>query len=145
MTKGPDSSLVLRIFSFSYPCGTPRDETEHGGGFVFDCRCLPNPGREERFFEKTGQDPEVKSYLEAHPLVEQFYSAAASLVHQAVSNYKEREFNHLMVAFGCTGGQHRSVYMAERLADDLRNQGVQVFLCHTCCERWPGMLKTKSV
>ena len=115
----------------------PHDDTEHGGGFVFDCRCLPNPGREERFFRKTGQDKEVVEFLEKCPKVEKFFQASLSLIQQAVSNYQEREFNHLMIAFGCTGGQHRSVYMAERVAKVLRNQEINVIVCHRECERWP--------
>ena len=130
------STLVLHVYSFSYMSGIPRDETEHGGGFVFDCRCLPNPGREARFADQTGRDREVKEYLEACPEVEHFYASVASLVEQAVSNYQEREFNHLMIAFGCTGGQHRSVYMAERLTEELRSARVRVFLCHSASERW---------
>lgn len=81
-------------------------------------------------------EEEVRAYLEASPEVHAFYKSALGLVTQAVSNYREREFNHLMVAFGCTGGRHRSVYMAERLAKDLRESGLHVFLCHTESDRW---------
>jgi len=137
-TKASELPLVLEILSFSYLAGIPRDETGHGGGFVFDCRCLSNPGEEARFSDKTGKHREVRDYLEADPAVEKYYNSVLSLVRQAISSYQDREFHHLMIAFGCTGGQHRSVYMAERLAGDLQKQGICTEVRHKCCDRWPG-------
>jgi aminoglycoside/choline kinase family phosphotransferase len=124
-------SLVVRIFSFSFRRGIPRDETEHGGGFVFDTRGIANPGREERFKALTGRDAPVIDYLNQQENVHQFLASALSLVEASVSNYQRRGFTSLMVSFGCTGGQHRSVYFAEHLAKRLRERnGVEVVLRH---------------
>jgi len=115
--------LLLRIFSFSFHQNSiPKDETGHGGGFVFDARGLPNPGREERFKDLTGKDPEVVDYLKQYPAVDRFLADATSMVETNVRSYRERGFGHLMVSFGCTGGQHRSVYLAERLAAHFKEQ-----------------------
>lgn len=123
--------LTVRIFSFSFHRGLPQDDTGNGGGFVFDGRALPNPGREERFKDLTGKDAPVIDYLNQQESVRQFLASAISLVDASVSTYQSRGFKHLMVAFGCTGGQHRSVYLAERLADHLRAQGgVEVVVRH---------------
>lgn len=125
--------MIIDLFSFSYKCGVPISDT-HGGGFVFDCRCLPNPGREQRFAQLDGRDREVQQYLEQYPEVETFLSAASALVMQAVKNYEQRRFDALLVAFGCTGGRHRSVYCAERLAALLRSStGAEVRLIHRDC------------
>jgi aminoglycoside/choline kinase family phosphotransferase len=125
------ASLMVRIFSFSYRQGMPKDESGHGGGFVFDCRGLPNPGREERFKSHTGRDDSVIEYLQQQQSVHQFLAGVASLVDASVANYQRRGFRHLMVSFGCTGGQHRSVYLAEQLARHLRDtKGVDVEVRH---------------
>jgi hypothetical protein len=109
--------LVVRVVSFSYKTGGyPADESEHGGGFVFDCRHLQNPGRLPEFVDLTGRDTEVASFLEGREDVELLFQDASRIVERAVQTYRERGFSYLSVAFGCTGGQHRSVYMAERLA-----------------------------
>ena len=124
-------NLVVRIFSFSFHRGWPNDESGNGGGFVFDGRSLPNPGREERFKALTGKDAEVIEYLNQQETVHQFFANALSLVESAVSNFQSRGFKNLMVAFGCTGGQHRSVYLAEQLAKRLRGRsGVEVVVRH---------------
>lgn len=115
--------LGVRIFSFSFHRGLPKDETGHGGGFVFDCRGLPNPGRQEQFRNLTGRDEPVIDYLNREESVHQFLASAMSLVDASVSTYQGRGFKHLMVSFGCTGGQHRSVFMAEQLARHLRGKG----------------------
>ena len=86
----------------------------NGGGFVFDARCLPNPGREEQFKPLTGKDDPVIEYLNQQESVHQFFSSAASLVDASVSSYQQRGFKSLMVSFGCTGGQHRSVFWPSR-------------------------------
>ena len=122
--------LTVRVSSFSYRDGVPGDDSGHGGGWVFDCRFLPNPGREKRFASQTGRDAEVAAYLEADPAVGTFLERVQGLVDQAVDNYRSRNFTDLSVAFGCTGGRHRSVYCAERLAEYLRRRGVAVEVRH---------------
>jgi aminoglycoside/choline kinase family phosphotransferase len=128
----PSAGLTVRIFSFSFHHPMPLDEAGNGGGFVFDARSLPNPGREEQFRALTGQDAAVIDYLDRQQSVQQFLSHAVSLVDASVANYRRRGFSNLMVSFGCTGGQHRSVYLAEQLAKHLRGtKGVEVVVCHT--------------
>ncbi len=123
--------LTVRIKSFSYKNGIPDDFSGHNGGFVFDCRCLPNPGREEKYKEMTGRDPQVASYLSQSPQAEKFFENAHSLVMLSVDNYLSRNFTDLSVSFGCTGGRHRSVFMAEKMAAALRAvKGVRVELSH---------------
>jgi aminoglycoside/choline kinase family phosphotransferase len=123
--------LTVRVFSFSFHRGLPQDDTGNGGGFVFDGRSLPNPGREERFKSLTGKDAPVIDYLNQQESVHQFLSSAISLVDASVTMYQGRGFKHLMVSFGCTGGQHRSVYLAEQLAKHLRGRdGVEVVVHH---------------
>jgi len=123
--------LTVRITSFSFHRGLPKDETGHGGGFVFDARSLPNPGREERFKPLTGKEAEIADYLNRHESVHQFFGHVISLVDASVSNYQSRGFKNLAVSFGCTGGQHRSVYLAEKLARHLRERGgVDVVVQH---------------
>ena len=123
--------LVVKIFSFSYHnSGIPKDESGHNGGFVFDCRCLPNPGREARYSKLTGKDSEVKEYFAKYDVIFEFLDYVYKIINLAISNYKSRQFNNLMVSFGCTGGQHRSVFCAERLTDYLRGQDITVRLRH---------------
>jgi aminoglycoside/choline kinase family phosphotransferase len=123
--------LTVRITSFSFHRGLPKDETGHGGGFVFDARSLPNPGREERFKPLTGKERAIAEYLERQESVHQFFANIVSLVDASVSNYQDRGFKDLSVSFGCTGGQHRSVYLAEQLAKHLRQRGgVDVIVRH---------------
>ncbi len=123
--------LTVRIMSFSFHRGWPKDETGNGGGFVFDGRSLPNPGREERFKALTGKDTPVIDYLNQQESVHQFLASVMSLVDASVANYRQRGFSSLMVSFGCTGGQHRSVYLAEQLAKRLHGRnGVEVVVRH---------------
>jgi RNase adaptor protein for sRNA GlmZ degradation len=123
--------LVVRIFSFSFHHAMPTDESGNGGGFVFDARCLPNPGREERFRQLTGKDAPVIEYLNQQESVHQFFANVMSLVDASVKSYQSRHFKNLMVSFGCTGGQHRSVFLAEQLARHLRGaNGVEVTVRH---------------
>lgn len=129
--------LTVQIQSFSYKHGMPRDDKGHGGGYVFDCRCLPNPGRKPEFAKSTGQDADVIAYLSKEEPVDRWTRSAFALVDQAVADYGRRNFTHLLVAFGCTGGQHRSVYCAERLAKHLRDQGVSVTVSHREKKAWP--------
>jgi aminoglycoside/choline kinase family phosphotransferase len=129
-------SLTVRIFSFSFHKGLPNDETGNGGGFIFDGRSLPNPGREERFKSLTGKDVPVIDYLNQQESVHQFLAGVMSLVDASISNYQQRGFKNLMVSFGCTGGQHRSVFLAEQLAKRLRaKNGVEVIVRHLELER----------
>jgi aminoglycoside/choline kinase family phosphotransferase len=129
-------NLVVRISSFSFHRGMPKDESGHGGGFVFDGRSLPNPGREERFKRLTGKDAPVIDYLTQQESVHQFLASVMSLVDASVSNYQSRGFKSLMVSFGCTGGQHRSVFLAEQLAKHLRaRNGIEVVVRHLELEK----------
>src|SRR5580704_5647292 len=124
-------NLVVRVFSVSFHQGLPTDETGNGGGFVFDGRSLPNPGREERFKKLTGQDAPVIDYLNQQESVHQYFASVLSLVDASIASYQSRGFKNLMVSFGCTGGQHRSVFLAEQLAKRLRiKPGVAVVLRH---------------
>jgi aminoglycoside/choline kinase family phosphotransferase len=126
----PDG-LTVRVFSFSFHQGLPKDESGNGGGFVFDGRGLPNPGRQERFKQLTGKDAAVADYLNQQPSVHQFLTSAQSLVDSSIGVYQSRGFKDLMVSFGCTGGQHRSVYLAEQLARTLRERnGLQIVVRH---------------
>lgn len=135
----PQNGLTVRIKSFSYKRGIPADPSGNGGGFVFDCRALPNPGREEKYRPLTGKDLEVIAFLEEREEVARFMESTNTLVEKAVDNYLEREFNSLMVCFGCTGGQHRSVYFSEALARKLeQKKGVKVELEHCEAPNWPG-------
>src|ERR1700686_1454028 len=123
--------LMVRIFSFSFHKGLPQDDTGNGGGFFFDGRSLPNPGREERFKSLTGKDASVIEYLDQQQSVRDFLASTQSLVDASVNTYQSCGFKHLMVSFGCTGGQHRSVYLAEELARHLRaKDGVEVVVHH---------------
>jgi RNase adaptor protein for sRNA GlmZ degradation len=132
----PSEGLTVRIFSFSFHREPPIDEEGNGGGFVFDGRSLPNPGREERFSQLTGQDAPVIEYLDAQDSVQQFKSHVEAMVDASVDSYQRRGFKSLMVSFGCTGGQHRSVYLAEHLAAHLRaHSGVRVVLRHIELEK----------
>jgi aminoglycoside/choline kinase family phosphotransferase len=123
--------LSVSVKSFSYKEGLPTDETGHGGGFIFDCRALPNPGRLPEFAKLTGRDREVIDFLEDQEEVHTFLMRVRDLVSQVVDNYSNRNFTHLEVAFGCTGGQHRSVYCANLLAKFLSEKyQVRVLLSH---------------
>jgi RNase adaptor protein for sRNA GlmZ degradation len=120
-------TLVIRIYSFGYHrSGIPPGDPVHGGGFVFDCRGLPNPGREERFRLKSGLDREVIEFLEESPAVTEFLEHTCRLVELTVNEFIRRGFDSLMVSFGCTGGQHRSVFCAEKLTARLVGGGFTV-------------------
>src|SRR5882672_9208677 len=129
-------NLIVRIFSFSFHQDLPKDESGNGGGFVFDGRSLPNPGREERFKTLTGKDAPVIDYLNQQESVHQFLAGVLSLVDSSINNYQQRGFKNLMVSFGCTGGQHRSVFLAEQLAKRLRaRNGLAVTVRHLELEK----------
>ena len=124
--------LTVRISSFSYKRGIPKDPSGNGGGYVFDCRAIHNPGKYLEYKHLTGKDVQVQEFLENKSTISDFMSAVYSLVSHSVEVYSSRGFSHLCVSFGCTGGQHRSVYAAEKLAEYLKNNyPVTVVLQHT--------------
>lgn len=132
----PAKTLTVQVQSFSYKQSIPNDPSPNGGGFVFDCRALPNPGREQQYRAFTGKDACVIDYLNQYPAIHEFKSHVFAIVDMSVDNYLERHFDHLMVNFGCTGGQHRSVYFAEQTAKHIQNKypNVKVELRHTAQE-----------
>ncbi len=123
--------LTVRITSFSFKNGLPLDDKGHGGGFVFDCRALPNPGRYEQYMQLTGRDKPVIDFLQKEPEVTKFLENVFAITDMSVENYLSRNFTSLMVNFGCTGGRHRSVYCAEALAERVKQKyGARVELAH---------------
>ena len=124
--------LTVSVSSFSYKQGLPEDRSGNGGGHIFDCRALPNPGRYPEYKAYTGMDAPVIEFLRDKQPVSDFLDHALAIVSQSVDKYLERHFTHLSVAFGCTGGQHRSVYCAEHLAAELRSRypDVNVVVTH---------------
>ena len=119
-TKKP--KLTVNIKSFSYRREIPQDPTSHGGGFVFDCRFIPNPGRQAEYRDLNGLDKPVRDYLKAEPLAKEFLASMKNITQMAVQRYVERDFDHLMISCGCTGGQHRSIFFASSLATYLQEQ-----------------------
>ncbi|MBN2805420.1 MAG: phosphotransferase [Prolixibacteraceae bacterium] len=129
--------LTIRITSFSYKKGIPDDPSENGGGFVFDCRGLPNPGRFPEYRSSSGLDNKVKDYLEQYQQVLDFQEQVRAMAAISIKEYLNRGFNHLCVNFGCTGGQHRSVYQAEKFAEWVKNNfEVEVVIIHTEKMNW---------
>ena len=127
----PTDHLVVRVTSFAYPKGIPEDPSGNGGGFVFDCRAIHNPGRYEPYKLLTGLDEPVIRFLEDDGEIFAFLEHVYALVDASVRRYLKRGFTSLCVSFGCTGGQHRSVYAAQHLAQHLNDVfGVEVDLCH---------------
>lgn len=135
-----DSRLTVHIRSFSYRRGYPEDRSGHGGGYVFDCRAIPNPGRQPEFVLLTGLDGAVGDHLAGLPEAMAFLDHTVTLSLVQVEEYRRRGFDYLSVSFGCTGGQHRSVYFAERLAERVRAAcpDVRVVLEHRERPMWPG-------
>ncbi len=133
--------LTVQLGSFRFAGGYPEDSSGHGGGFVFDCRGLPNPGREREYRTLTGLDAEVIRFLEEQPECAAFYERARALVDAHVQDFQQRGFSCLTVNFGCAGGQHRSVYFVERLARHLRDAHPDLTVQVTHRERpdWPHM------
>ena len=125
------SKLCVDIYSFSYKKGIPADYSGNGGGFVFDCRAVHNPGRYKEYKQLTGLDQGVIDFLEEDGEMVEFMQSVYALADASVARYLERGFTHLQFSFGCTGGQHRSVYGAEHLAQHLSEKfGVQIRLTH---------------
>ena len=123
--------LEVKIVSFAYKKGIPNDPSGNGGGFIFDCRAINNPGKYERFNHFTGLDEPVIRFLEDDGEITTFLGHVYSLVDASVKRYIDRGFTNLMVSFGCTGGQHRSVYSAQHLAEHLHQKyDVKVRLIH---------------
>ena len=115
--------LNIDIHSFSYKKGgIPKDLTGNGGGFTFDCRGILNPGRLEEYKAKTGRDLPVQEFLESQTEMPQFLQLVKDLVSINIENYLSRDFEHLQINFGCTGGQHRSVYCADKTATFIREK-----------------------
>ncbi|MBS1615217.1 MAG: phosphotransferase [Bacteroidetes bacterium] len=132
-----DSKLVVSICSFSYKKGIPKDRNENGGGYVFDCRGLLNPGRYAAYKYLSGFDTPVQKFLEQETKMPEFLNHVSALVSMHVEDFLARGFENLSVAFGCTGGQHRSVYAAEKLADYLRQRyQVEVSITHLNQDSW---------
>jgi len=128
--------LTIRVSSFSYKEGLPEDPSGNGGGFVFDCRGLHNPGRYQPYKTQTGRDQPVIDFLLAESKIEAFLANVKTTIEPTIENYLDRGFDHLMISFGCTGGQHRSVYSADQIAAYLENRfGVSVVLQHLVQER----------
>ena len=128
---GGESALVVRVFSFSFKRGIPEDESGNGGGYVFDCRSTHNPGRYEPYKQLTGLDAPVIKFLEDDGEITTFLDSVYRLADAHVERYLQRGFTDLMFSFGCTGGQHRSVYSAQHLAEHLNKKyGVEVILTH---------------
>ena len=126
--QGP---LVVRVFSFSYRKGIPEDTSGNGGGYVFDCRSTHNPGRYEPYKQLTGLDEPVIRFLEDDGEILTFLDSVYKLADAHITRYLQRGFTNLMFSFGCTGGQHRSVYSAQHLAEHIHKKfGVEVHICH---------------
>lgn len=132
-----ETPLMIKVNSFSYKKGIPSDNSENGGGFVFDMRGILNPGRFEEYKKLSGQDKSVQDFLEQRTKMNEFLNSVWDLIDITVEDYLKRGFANLMINFGCTGGQHRSVYAAEQTARHLRNKyKVKVELHHTNKENW---------
>ncbi len=139
-TPAPTSGLTIHVTSFSFRRGYPQDGGGHGGGHVFDCRAIPNPGRHLEYQDQCGRDAAVVNYIEQAPEAHDFWRSLSAMVEHHVEEYLRRGFNSLSVSFGCTGGQHRSVYFAERLASHLKHEypQVNVRLSHREEKHWPA-------
>lgn len=127
--------LTVRIHSFSYrSSGIPEDNSGNGGGFVFDCRFIYNPGRHLELMSLTGKDKQVKQFLDSDHEMQTYLNSCFKIVDSTIGKYIERNFTNLMISFGCTGGRHRSVYAAERLNEHLigkYDKQIQTELTHS--------------
>lgn len=126
-----DKQLTVKVMSFSYRKGIPEDNSGNGGGYVFDCRYVHNPGRYDEYKPLTGLDKPVIDFLENDGEITEFLTHVYALTDAHVKRYLKRGFTSLMICFGCTGGQHRSVYSAQHTAEHIHNRfGVRVELLH---------------
>jgi len=125
-----NDTLIVRINSFSYKSGLPLDGSGNGGGFIFDCRLLTNPGKIEKYKNLNGNDQSVIDFFKKKKEADEFMKNVFSLVNQAVKKYKKRNFNDLMINFGCTGGQHRSIFCANKLVEYLKTKGIKTIVRH---------------
>ncbi|WP_413533026.1 ATP-binding protein [Empedobacter brevis] len=130
------TKLNINVRSFSYKKGIPTDPTGNGGGFVFDCRGILNPGRIQEYKTKTGRDEEVKKYLETETKIAVFLEGVFQVIDITIEDYLQRDFENLEINFGCTGGQHRSVYSADLTAKHIQERfpEAQVTLQHVVQE-----------
>ncbi|MBS1627479.1 MAG: phosphotransferase [Bacteroidetes bacterium] len=132
-----ETPLVISVNSFSYKKGIPQDSSENGGGFVFDMRGILNPGRFDEYKNLSGKDKPVQDFLEQRTKMSIFLNSVWDLIDITIEDYLKRNFSSLQINFGCTGGQHRSVYAAEQTARHLRNKyKVKVVLTHTNQANW---------
>jgi hypothetical protein len=132
-----ETPLLVTINSFSYKKGIPKDASDNGGGYVFDMRGILNPGRVEEYKKLSGQDKSVKDFLEQQTDMPHFLNSVFNMIDISVTDYIRRGFESLVINFGCTGGQHRSVYAAEALARHLKNKfRVNIKLTHTNQQNW---------
>lgn len=137
ITATEKTALVVEVNSFSYKNGVPKDTSDNGGGFVFDCRGIQNPGRIDEYKKQSGKDKPVQTYLEQKTKMNEFLNSVYDIIDINVENYLQRGFTHLQINFGCTGGQHRSVYASEQTARHLRNKyKVKTILNHTNEQNW---------
>ena len=131
------NKLVISVNSFSFKKVHPTDMSGNGGGFTFDCRALPNPGRYEKYKSFTGKDKIVIDYLKNKTEVKEFEKNVFKVVDQSIEKYIERRFTNLMINFGCTGGQHRSVFFAEKLTKHIKSKyQIEVVLKHCEKDSW---------
>ncbi|SDE38196.1 RapZ C-terminal domain-containing protein [Riemerella columbipharyngis] len=122
-----EKQMTIKVYSFSYKKGgIPRDTTDNGGGFVFDCRGILNPGRLEEYKSKTGAEQGVQQFLEEKTQMPKFIQLAEQIVSISIENYLSRDFKNLQISFGCTGGQHRSVYAAIKMSEYIRKHYPEV-------------------
>lgn len=136
-TASDDTKLQVHIKSFSYKNGYPQLNSSHGGGFVFDCRGILNPGRFQPYKNLSGKDKPVIDFLEQQTRITEFLNSVWDIVDISIEDYLQRDFEFLAINFGCTGGQHRSVFAAEQTARHLRNKyKVKVFVEHCNEHNW---------
>ena len=130
------AKLNINVRSFSYKKGIPTDPTGNGGGFVFDCRGILNPGRIKEYKTQTGRDEAVKKYLETETKIAVFLEGVFKVIDISIEDYLQRDFENLEINFGCTGGQHRSVYSADATAKYINEKfpEAQVTLHHVVQE-----------
>ena len=137
-----NTPLIIKVKSFSYKKAIPQDSSNNGGGFVFDCRGILNPGRFDAYKTISGKDKAVIDFLEQQTKMNAFLNSAFDMVDISVEDYLKRSFENLAINFGCTGGQHRSVYAAEQMARHLKNKyKVKTELEHTNQSNWVKEIK----